>query len=186
MKKFILAIVAGLLMHATLTAQTPAQHIVFQNISAVGLLNGSNGSSFMVQNTAGIAIKHSFVGVGAALDLYKYRSVPLYVDLRQNFGKKKNLFLYGDAGFNLPWLTQPQKNGSFLGRPIRGTWYYDAGAGYRIKLNTNALLLSAGYSYKEFKSRGEEYICNLTSCGVTEARYRYHMPRLVIKASLQF
>ena len=189
MKNLFTAFITILLVQAALQAQPARSHKpLIQSISSIGLLNGSSGSSFMLQSTIGYSLKHSFAGAGAALDLYKFRSIPLFVDLRQELGRKKrNLFLYGQGGYNLPWVTDQQKNKlPFSGGSFTGSWYYDAGLGYRIRINTQALLLSAGYSYKELRTRGSGWICTGTSCGITEQRYRYQMPRVVIKAGWQF
>ena len=189
MKKLFTLVIVIVLHQATLRAQTAGSHKgVLQSISAIGLVNGSTGSSMMLQSTVGYSVKHTFAGLGAGLDLYKFRSVPLFLDLRQELGhKKQNIFLYGQGGYNLPWVTDQQKNESpFSNSGYKGSWYYDAGLGYRIRINTNALLFSAGYSYKELRTQGTEWMCSGTGCGLTDQRYRYRLPRVVVKAGWRF
>ena len=168
----------------------PAQHkLALHSINLVGLQNGSSGSSLSLQSIASVSVKHSFAGIGAGLDLYKLRSIPLFVDLRQELGgKKRNLFLYGDVGYNLPWLTDEQKNlqQQFNNDNMKASLYYDAGFGYQIRFQRDILLLSAGYSYKELKNRVGEYACPVMGCGVVEQTYRYRMPRIVVKAGWRF
>lgn len=172
-----------------LFAQTPTRHKpVFHSINAMGLQNGSSGSSFSLQSIGSVSVRHSFAGIGVGLDLYKLRSVPLFVDLRQELGgKKRNLFLYGDAGYNLPWLTDEEKSEQQFNRShFKGSWYYDAGLGYQFRFHADALLFSAGYSYKELKNRANEFTCTGPQCSMVEQTYRYRMPRIVIRAGWRF
>lgn len=191
MKKLFFTFVLIHCVRQGLLAQKPVQQkLLLHSINAVGLQNGSSGSSFSMQSILGVSVKHSFAGIGAGLDLYKFRSVPLFVDLRQELGgKKRNLFLYGDIGYNLPWLTDQQKElqrQQFNSDNFKASLYYDAGLGYQIRFHADALLLGAGYSYKELKSRVNEFTCTGMPCRMIEQTYRYRMPRVVIKAGWRF
>lgn len=189
MKKSFFAFFIFLSICTFVTAQTPAkQKAVLHSINQIGLANGSTGSSFLMQSILGGSVKQSFAGIGLGIDSYRFRSVPLFVDVRYELSRKlQSLFFYGDIGYNLPWLTDQQK--SQLQYPVihvKASLYVDAGLGYRLKIDKDALLLSIGYSYKELKNRVNEYACTGLGCGLADQTYRYHMPRIVVKAGWQF
>ncbi|MBE7170580.1 MAG: hypothetical protein INR73_08315 [Williamsia sp.] len=189
MKKLFFTFVVLLAVHTSLFAQTNTapQKFVFHSINAVGLMNGSRGSSFSLQSIEGFSYRQFFAGVGAGIDFYKFRTVPLFVDLRYKPGhKKRNFFLYGDLGYSVPWLTDKEKTGLISAVNAKAAIYYDAGLGYSIPVQKDAFLLSIGYSYKEMKNRAKEYTCTTGSCGVADQAYRYQMERIVLRAAWQF
>src|ERR1700712_5956221 len=82
--------------HAQKKSTTPWN---FHSINNIGLLEGQTGSSFQIQTVNGAQYKSWFAGIGLGLDYYRYRTVPLFLDLRKEFGKSSNrLFLYADMG----------------------------------------------------------------------------------------
>ncbi len=173
-------------------AQDSGKKLRLQSISSIGLLNGSAGSSLALQTILGGNYQHSFLGVGVGLDYYRYRSIPLFVDMRHEFGKgKRNLFLYGDIGYNYEWVAKRKKEESFvytLQHRFDGGLYYDAGIGYKLGFNkSNALLLSAGYTFKKLQSEVGSGVCPLIGpCYDAVQTYRYYLSRLVIKAGWRF
>ncbi len=167
-------------------AQDSGKKLQLQSISSIGLLNGSAGSSLALQTILGGYYQHSFLGVGIGIDYYRYRSIPLFVDMRHEFGKgKRNLFLYGDLGYNYDWVVK-EKTG--LTNEFSGGLYYDAGLGYKFGFNkSDALLLSAGYTFKKLQSEVGSGVCPLIGpCYDAIQTYRYYLSRLVIKAGWMF
>lgn len=167
------------------------QKIKLQSISNIGLLEGSNGSFFSLQTILGVQFNKSFSGIGVGLDYYRFRSIPLFVDLRQEFGKGPNtVFVYGDIGYNFDWLTEEDKRETLFSTnaDFRGGTYYDAGIGYKYAFkSTHALLFSLGYAYKQIKlNEMVGNFCPGGPCPPETQIYKYLMPRWVVKAGWKF
>jgi hypothetical protein len=125
----------------------------FSSVNQAGLLNGDNGESFSLQTINGITVNKWFAGLGIGIDYYLQRTIPLFADVRRDITSGKNsLFVYGDGGISLPYLTSQQK--IIAGWP---TTYnhgpcYGVGAGWKLKgKSERSWLLSAGYAYKQLK-----------------------------------
>jgi hypothetical protein len=162
-----------------------------QSVVHVGLVNGSRGSSMALQAITGGNIRNTFAGIGLGLDYYRFRSVPLFVNVRQEFGKgKRNLFVYGDLGYNFDWLTDADMQETFMSTnsDYKGGTYYEGGTGYSFKLkNRDAILLSLGYSYKQLRSTTGSGICPVVGpCFNEKEKYAYAMRRWMIKAGWRF
>jgi len=167
------------------------QNIKLQSISNIGLLEGSNGSFFSLQTLLGVQFNKSFSGIGVGLDYYRFRSIPLFVDLRREFGKGPNaVFVYGDMGYNFDWLTDEdkQKTSFSTNADFKGGLYYDAGIGYKYAFkSSHALLFSLGYAYKQIKLNNMvSSFCIGGTCPPETQIYNYSMPRWIVKAGWQF
>lgn len=97
-----------------------------------------------------------YAGLGAAIDQYTLRALPVFADFKADLLLKKNTpFSYIDAGITNPW---PKKNDPVYGmkpdKKISG-WYLNAGVGQRIRTGKNGkgLALSLGYSLETLKLR---------------------------------
>ena len=172
-----------------------SQKARLQSISNIGLLEGSNGSFFSLQTILGVKFNKSFAGIGVGLDYYRFRSIPLFVDLRQEFGKSPNaVFVYGDIGYNFDWLTDEDRRETAFATNanFKGGLYYDAGIGYKYAVTSKqALLFSFGYAYKKIKLDDQvRGVCiggNCPPATQTETQvYKYSMPRWVVKAGWWF
>jgi hypothetical protein len=186
-KKFACLIIIQMLFLPALYSQ-----VRFQSVSNVGLLNCGAGTSVLLETIAGLSHKNSFAGIGVGLDHYRFRTVPLFISLRQAFGKgRRSLFVYGNAGYHFDWLTEENKkkyNTFFINNNYSGSIYYDAGVGYSFGFKkADAFLLSAGFSYKEVKNTSENSFCPIVApCNNDVQIYKYQMPRLVLKAGWRF
>ena len=162
----------------------------FHSINTVGLLVGQIGSAFQVQTVNGLQHKSWFAGVGLGLDFYRFRGIPLFLDLRKEFGSSANkFFLYGDAGAHFNWMTENQKNNNLYtadGNVYNG-FYSDAGIGYSIRLdNKTSWLLSAGYSYKTINETHTNFSPVAFDGPPSRTHDRYGLGRLTIKAGWKF
>lgn len=192
MKKVILFVVITLLGYAT-NAQGHAKKaaVGFQAVASVGLLNGSNGAAGAIQAVVGATYRGTYLGAGAGLDYYRFRSVPVFAHLAQQFGKgPRNFLLYGDLGYHYDWLTEKNRNQYFnwTNADYRGGIYYEAGIGYTIELkDRDALILSAGYSYKKMTRLVRNDFCPFAGpCTGNTDTYGFSMPRLMVKAGWRF
>ncbi|HVU85616.1 MAG TPA: hypothetical protein VHC50_12285 [Puia sp.] len=133
--------------------------IAFHSINQAGLLNGEAGSAFQVQTINGIQYRSWYAGIGAGIDYYRFRGIPLFADIRKAFGHTKNkFFIYGDAGIHFSWITDKEKNSLGPSAKLSNGLYLDGGIGYQAGIgNRNALLISVGYSYKQVKNETPAY-----------------------------
>lgn len=160
----------------------------FNSILQAGMLEGSAGSSFQVQSINGLRFGKLSTGIGIGLDKYRFRSLPVFFDVRTDLSKKPNTaFVFGNIGVNYPWVIKP--NDGFWGtKKYDKGIYYDAGAGYKFIVGKNrGLIFSAGYSMK--KMRETQYmftICDFGPCPALEGeRFDFTLKRFSLKAGLQ-
>jgi hypothetical protein len=195
MIKYLFILSIATLTFATSSAQTPWK---FRSDNYLGFDNGEMGSYGQVQTVNGLYKRSWFLGVGAGLDYYRYRSIPLFVSVTKDLMPAKNgLFVNLDAGTNLPWYDRPLSGTGYTASKFYPAPYWSADLGYKLKLSTHndqAILFSAGYSYKEMKedltdSEGVgcpvNVICGLPVYSSPE-RYEYHNHRASVKIGWQF
>jgi|HubBroStandDraft_2_1064218.scaffolds.fasta_scaffold122554_2 hypothetical protein len=133
--------------------------IRFRSTETVGLSSGSAGNCLQVQTVNGVSKGPWFVGLGAGLDYYRFRSVPLFLSVTRDLavGKRDWLFLYVDGGTNLPWYKRPagsliSPGGGEASSTFHSGEYWSGGLGYLWKLGdhtSKAMLFSAGYTVKK-------------------------------------
>lgn len=170
----------------------------FHSVEQIALVNGNDAVSGALQSLNGLSYGNWFAGIGAGLDFYRYRSLPFFLDMRRTFALKNGnrLFVYADAGYNIPWIKRKDPAYNIWGWPnnleykhkYTGGPYMDAGFGYAVRFGRgNALLLSVGYSHKYFSER-QTTITRLTENRnqVDIQRFTYSMNRLMIKTGWQF
>src|SRR5262245_36263438 len=73
---------------------------VFTAISSLGFAAGESTAKPLFQVSGGMTYDRFFGGLGVGVDLYNYKSIPLFADWRVNFGKTRLGFLYANAGYN--------------------------------------------------------------------------------------
>jgi hypothetical protein len=151
--KLSLLLMAQILWVAISSAQTKSTDGLWQfhSINNVGLLEGQSGSAFQIQTINGVRYRSWFAGIGLGIDYYRYRTIPLFFDIRKEFGRTSNkIFVYTDFGINFSWVTDKQKMSYVTDDKYGNDFYDDLGLGYKIELNkNNCVLLSLGYSYKK-------------------------------------
>src|SRR5580765_4888640 len=148
MKLFLLIVVT--IINAAALAQHNAR---FSSQNYVGLLEGEQGSRFQLQTINGVKYKTWFAGVGAGIDWYYCRSIPVFMSLNKDFLIKgnRNFFIATDVGANFPWLVD--KNSYVWSCTIEESipgFYWGAGLGCKIGIGrlNDGILLQLGYSYK--------------------------------------
>jgi hypothetical protein len=167
------------------------RQISFHSINQAGIVEGEKGTSFQLQTINGFAKNSWFAGIGAGVDYYFIRTVPVFIDIRKNIlNKEKSPFVYAGAGFSFPWkksnddylwYKEEYKNGSF----------YDIGLGYNIPINKlGAFVFSIGYSEKKLTEERYTY-GYLTYSGIydgttNKSEYNYRFRRISVKAGWRF
>ena len=167
----------------------------FNSINNVGLLEGQVGSALQLQTINGVKYKSWFGGLGIGLDYYRYRSVPLFMDIRKEFGKRQpHLFTYADAGTNYYWKRDKDPKQFYANDKFKNGSYAELGAGYKLKISGNAQFsMSLGYSYKKLAEEGQYgfYTYNplyplIEPAQLPYNRIDYNLNRLVIKMGIEF
>ena len=165
----------------------------FHSINSVSLLNGENEISAALQSVNGLQKGAWFGGIGLGLDYYIQRSVPLFADLRYEFGKGKNKFFgYADGGINFDWIKENNNSepifiweGFANSAEYNDGSYVEGGLGYIVGMKKgNGLVLSLGYSYKSLE-RKVTYQDWRTQQPTTDI-YKYKLNRIAIKAGWRF
>ena len=176
-----------------LTAALPAQQkIRFSTQNMVGLLVGGSDNAPQVQTINGLAYRNWFTGIGAGIDWYYQRSIPVFFSANRFFttSPRRQVFLTSGAGINYPW-----------GKPdyITNGWGYDtrfspgffwmAGLGYKIgvgKQNDN-LLIQLGYNNKAHSQKTTTvYPCLVPPCPQSTEKYQYSFNALSLKLGWGF
>lgn len=168
-----------------------AKHYIFPQVA---LLNGDHSVSGQVQLTAGIQKKAWMFGFGTAIDYYKIRTVPVFVDLRYAFGKSSNYFSYVNLGTNIVWALESQYTAHYvIGIPSKDKFnnglYTDIGIGYAFRGEKKTrLLISIGYSIKKISSNYQEAVYREFPPYIIEYRDRkldYTLNRLVLRLGVR-
>ena len=178
---------------AKIHSSSTAHRWQFHSINQVGLLYGENGSAFQVQTINGVQYKSWFAGIGVGIDEYRFRSIPLFADFRKEFAVGAGyLFIYGGIGMHFMWLTDKQKDDYHLGYYQKAHFsnglYYDAGIGYKVKLNNRiAFFVSPGFSHKDTEMKSPTFSCPFTGpCYPLPERYNYALNRLSVNLGIIF
>lgn len=163
----------------------------FHSINSMALLNGSNGVAIAVQSVNGLTKGPWFGGIGFGLDYYQYRTVPLFADVRYEYGQKRNkVFLYAEAGINLSWTQDYFKDWPSIWNGHRSNnynngLYTDAGIGLTAGFkNGNAFILSVGCSRKTLQEK-ISYDDWQTSKPQTDIN-TYRLNRVILKSGFRF
>lgn len=177
-----------LAMGAQAQAKREKEHFKFSSINTAGIILGDAEKELALQSINGVRYQGWFAGVGAGLDYYYQRSVPLFVDLRKLiFPAKTPLFVYADAGVNVPWPTKRDKERTWLQPDFKTGLYYEAGAGLFFQLPKTAIVFSGGLSVKEMREiQTYDAIWGRPGLPGRQDKVDYHLSRLVLKAGFQF
>lgn len=160
----------------------------FASILQGGILKGEQGSYGLLQTINGIRYKTWFAGVGAGLDFYTYKGIPVFIDVRKRlFNKLSSPFLYADGGVYLDHVNN--ESSQFETQRFKNGSYFDVGAGYTIGLSRKTVfVLGVGYSYKYIRMQQTFKGCYGYPCNVaySENNYDWAQNRLSLKMGFMF
>jgi hypothetical protein len=178
-----------LLVSYSVNSQKPTCSCSLQGTLSAGLAAGASKTKPLFQASGGIKSGRYFAGIGGGVDLYRFKSIPVFADARWDFGRSGEGFLYGNLGYNFPFSNHSESNW-FMDNwkttdEFKGGYYFDAGIGYRIYLKgAGRLLVSAGFSQKRISNvTGFTYPCLVEPCPEEIYKYRYDLGRIVAKIS---
>lgn len=157
---------------------------------AFTLLNGDHHVSQSVSLSTGVRMKSLQIGLGAAIDYYKIRSLPLYLDLKYKWRGKPAPFLFAQGGYNVAWALEHQHSTekSSTGTTVYNNGsYFNAGAGaYVFRDGKEAVSVSLGYSVKKLT---ELYQVTSWAGGVwyyNNAKMDYTLRRISLTLAYEF
>ena len=191
-KHFLKAILLGLIVIPLFSmAQKENEKARFHSIWQAGIVSGESSVAASAQAVNGIGYKSWFWGLGVGIDCYKYRSVPIFADVRKEFKTGRNyIFIYGDLGYHIPWVNDSDKTewvweGSSTNE-FKGGVYWDGGLGYSINFrHHHAILLSGGYSYKQMQRINTSSYLYSPGDPFVQTR-NYYFNRLIFKVGWKF
>jgi hypothetical protein len=158
----------------------------FVPVLLVGALMGEKGAYWQVQTIQSIRYKTWYAGIGAGVDWYGIRGVPVFLDLRKDVFKTPNSpYFYVDGGVHLAHMNNEKDQ--WFNYSYSNGFYSDVGFGFRIGISQrNKLLLSGGYSYKDGIKYQKWKCVDGVSCGVNTFRYTSSLHRMTLKMGWQF
>lgn len=185
MRMFFPILVVCLALSGTISAQSAYP---FRSQEYIGMHNGESGAALSLQTINGVQHKDWFMGLGAGLDYYRLRSIPLFLSVSRFITPaQRSFFISADGGVNFMW---PQTDKTIVYDSRWKPGLYAAGSvGYKIGLKdkSDAFLMSIGYSAKYLKEKRETpTICFNPPCAPTVETYNYGLNRLSIRLGWQF
>lgn len=187
MKKNIIRVIILLLINFPVSAQE--KKIKFNSVNTFEMISGENPVSIGFQTINGVRFLNWFLGIGIGVDEYRYKTLPLFLDVRKFFGHEKKAFFYGDVGSNFPMKNKPDKEVSYYtSYHFTGGIYTDIGIGYQFYLDkNNSLIFSLANSLKKLKIRTKVgYECGSGPCSENRTNYSYSFNRMILKAGVIF
>lgn len=190
---FSLHIASILLLSSTIHAQKNSK-LNFVITPEFQLLNGASKVSTSIHLRAGISKANNQLNIGAGIDYYGYRTVPIGFDFKHFFGVQKNKpFVYAGAGYNVAWLLDEQKKHYWIfGVPSTVADYnsgftYHFGMGYGfLTHNKKGLQLSIGINSKSLKESYFESVFDGTRATIFPVNNTYTLSRLAIGIAYSF
>lgn len=163
--------------------------IGFASYNQAGIIVGESRTDWAFQSVNGIQANRWFAGLGAGVDYYYYRTLPVFIDGKFFPEKDKKLFIYGDIGCNFPLDDHVDKNMVYYDDiSFRTGIYTDAGMGFKIPLaKKTALLFSIGHSYKRSGAQIGTRICGIAGpCTVDYSKLSLDFHRIIFKMGILF
>lgn len=159
----------------------------FSTTLSAGYVAGQAGPDFSAEAIAGARRKGLFLGAGAGVDYYTFRSVPLFLHVRQDLRRQyRTPYLYLSGGPSLPWLREGDQIAEFWESPgrFRQGPFWEGGLGFSFALKKyQALSVSAGYSYKMLtEKRTETAPCFAPPCPQYDRYFTYDLRRIAVRA----
>lgn len=174
---------------AGLQAQTKPR---FSTQNTVGLLIGGSDNAPQLQTVNGVAFNNWFTGIGAGIDWYYQRSIPVFVSANRYFNTspRRQVFLTSGAGVNYAW-GEPDyfTNGWGYDIKFRPGLYWTAGLGYKIGIGkqNDHLLIQLGYNNKVHTQESIYALpCLIAPCPVSKEVYKYSFNALSLRLGWGF
>ena len=190
MKAGLLVFIFLLLMnHHGLAQETKRDKKYFASQISSGILEGGQGTSFHIETINGVRYKTWFAGIGAGLDNYYFRSIPVYLSAVKYISQGNHSFyVQGDVGLNLAWENDQLRSWNEVSDQFKPGFYWNSSFGFATGLDKkNSFLFGLGYSQKYLKEVKETTVqCFNPPCQNSEETYIYSLKRVSVKLGWQF
>ena len=156
---------------------------------SAGIAEGQYGTAFHIETVNGLRGKTWFNGIGAGIDYYYFRSVPLYFSSTKYLSASNHSFyLQGNAGLNFAWEEERMNTWNEVSSDFKPGLFWNGSIGWATGLDRkNSFLFGLGYSYKFLKEIKEVAVfCVNPPCENSIETYRYSLRRLSLKLGWQF
>ncbi len=183
--KIICCLVLYCIFYSSVQAQK--EKAKFHLIETGGITIGESEINAVFQTINGVSFSNWFFGAGFGVDFYQYKTLPLFFDARNFFGRNHKWFLYGDLGYNFPLYNKSDKEIFYSGTyDLKGGVYTDFGFGIKTPLvKHSSLYLSLGHSYKQLQGKyGISPLC--VGCETSFYNYKFGYGRIIAKAGIGF
>jgi hypothetical protein len=173
-----------LFLHCAVPAQSQAiRQKGMYILPQAGVLKGEEKYSAQGIIVGGMEYKGWGFGIGAGIDWYRIRTVPIVADIRRSITvAKQPFFVYANAGWN---IAIPRDNEYLL--KGKGGAYGEAGLGYAIlNKKKKGILLSIGFTSKTVTDKFMETTYIWTTPVPTERRIDYTFNRFILKLGYKF
>lgn len=189
--KFVPSIIGLFFLMQTAAAQQLKPVVAAE----VNLLNGDNHVNGQVNLQVGLQQKTWQFSVGSGFDYYKYRTIPVYVELKKFFGLEQHqLFVFVKGGSTIAWPTETQKTlrntnwwGVYSPSMFKNGLFAEGGVGYSLfNKKQHGFYTAAGYSFKSLRESYTEQNWNGNILVSTKRSALYQMNRILLKIGYQF
>ena len=178
-----------LIVFNVLSAQ---QKIKFHSQNYVGAVSGDLDAAFQFNSINGIQRGLYFGGVGAGVDFYYIRTVPLFLSVSRYLNFNQNSpYLSLEGGTNFVWDNSTANRYNLYSNEgdFSPSLYYGAHAGYKIGINkkSGSVLMSLGYSAKKLKETVQTgSICIWPPCPTSSQKIDYRFNRFSFRLGWMF
>lgn len=162
-------------------------------VAEAGVVWGSYEANGDLRLQGGVSKNDWKYGVGLAKDVYRFSSVPIYLQVRRSFLRgKRRPFLLASAGYNL--ATESDYTNPFMGiwwgtpttYQYTSGYYGELGAGYSFRSTKKwGYTLSFSYTRKTMSENYNTVLWNGTDSETSETRNIFRMNRFAIRLGIR-
>ena len=186
MKEIIVSLLFSVFLNINCYAQ---DKFIFHSQNFAGLLEGQAGSAFQLQTINGVQKNGWFSGIGTGLDYYRFRSIPLFLNISKFLFSGQKFFVSGNGGVNFPWLKSEASGWNIISVNYPASFFFEPGIGYKIgkSKSGNGVMINAGYSYKHIRENYQvTNPCTNSPCPELYEIYDYRLRRVSLKIGYMF
>lgn len=186
---YTILLLIGLIFFAGSRAQQKPR---FSTQNTVGLLIGGSDNAPQLQTVNGVAYHNWYTGIGAGIDWYYQRSIPVFLSVNRYFttSPRRQVFLSSGAGVNYAWGKPDYfTNGWGYETQFRPGFFWTAGLGYQIAIGkqNDHLLIHLGYNNKSHtQETTTPLVCFTAPCPVSKESRKYSFNALSFRVGWGF
>ena len=156
-----------------------------------GILKGSHPANGFVFTTHGIAYNQYTFSIGSGIDLYSFRSIPLFLDVKRSFSNKAvEPFVEASAGIN--FTSSNSTDAKLIYQYVQGGhfdngFFAKAGGGFIFRAQKKLrITILVGYSYKTSSYKYQPFTGTPWIWQVVPVKDVYHFNRWYLGAGIMW